>query len=95
VAEEPRRRAGALGRLPRCAGGETEYLGLSGFVLFALHRIGTPGLQALDRDWMERLPDETPALHADEASGKAVQVGTRYYPDDTLYRALPWTIVAT
>jgi hypothetical protein len=24
-----------------------------------------------------------------------VQVGTRFYPDDTLYRALPWTIVAT
>jgi hypothetical protein len=72
-----------------------EYLGLSGFVLFALHRTGTPGLQALDRDWMDQLPEETPALHADEASGRAVQVGTRYYPDDTLYRALPWTIVAT
>jgi len=72
-----------------------EYLGLSGFVLFALHRTGTPGLQALDRDWTDQLPEETPALHADEASGRAVQVGTRYYPDDTLYRALPWTIVAT
>jgi hypothetical protein len=24
-----------------------------------------------------------------------VRVGKREYPDDTLYRALPWTIVAT
>lgn len=72
-----------------------EYLGLSGFVLFALHHTGTPGLQVLDRDWMSELPEETPALHADQASGRAVRVGSRAYPDDTLYRALPWTIVAT
>jgi len=72
-----------------------EYLGLSGFVLFALHRTGTPGLAALDRDWIGQLPDETPALHADQASGRKVWVGKRAYPDDTLYRALPWTIVAT
>jgi len=72
-----------------------EYLGLSGFVLFALHRTGTPGLSDLDRSWMSELPDEVPALHADEASGRKVWVGTRSYPDDTLYRALPWAIVAT
>jgi len=72
-----------------------EYLGLSGFVLFALHRAGAPGLAALDREWMNGLPDEIPALHADEASGRKVQVGKREYPDDTLYRTLPWTIVAT
>ena len=72
-----------------------EYLGLSGFVLFALHRTGTAGLAALDRAWMSGLPDETPALLADEASGRKVQVGKRAYPDDTLYRTLPWTIVAT
>ncbi|HET7765725.1 MAG TPA: hypothetical protein VFK92_11615 [Burkholderiales bacterium] len=72
-----------------------DYLGLSGFVLFALHRTGTPGLAALDREWVSDLPDEMPALLADEASGRKVQVGTRFYPDDTLYRALPWTIVAT
>jgi hypothetical protein len=72
-----------------------EYLGLSGFVLFALHRTGTPGLASLDRAWMSELPDETPALLADEASGRKVQVGKRAYPDDTLYRTLPWTIVAT
>lgn len=72
-----------------------EYLGLSGFVLFALHRTGTPGLAALDRAWMSDLPDETPALLADEASGHKVRVGKREYPDDTLYRTLPWAIVAT
>jgi hypothetical protein len=72
-----------------------EYLGLSGFVLFALHRTGTPGLAGLDREWMSGLPDETPSLLADEASGRKVSVGKRDYPDDTLYRTLPWTIVAT
>jgi hypothetical protein len=72
-----------------------EYPGLSGFVLFALHRSGAPGLAALDRAWISQLPDDTPALHADQASGRKVWVGKRAYPDDTLYRALPWTIVAT
>jgi len=72
-----------------------EYLGLSGFVLFALHRAGASGLAALDREWMSELPEETPALLADDASGSQVWVGKRPHPDDTLYRALPWTIVAT
>ena len=90
-------RAGARARWADYPDSEkrTEYLGLSGFVLFALHRTGAPGLVALDRDWMSRLPEETPALMADEASGRKVWVGKRAYPDDTLYRTLPWTIVAT
>jgi hypothetical protein len=75
--------------------GRREYLGLSGFVLLALHRTRTPGLTALDRAWASELPEEAPALLADEASGRKVRVGKREYPDDTLYRALPWTIVAT
>jgi hypothetical protein len=75
--------------------GRKDYLGLSGFVLFALHRSGATGLAALDREWMGELPEEAPALHADEASGSKVWVGKRSYPDDTLYRALPWTVVAT
>ena len=75
--------------------GRREYLGLSGFVLFALHRAGAPDLAALDREWMSELPEETPALLADDASGSQVWVGKRSYPDDTLYRPLPWTIVAT
>lgn len=75
--------------------GRREYLGLSGFVLFALHRAGAPDLAALDREWMSELPEEIPALLADDASGSQVWVGKRSYPDDTLYRALPWTIVAT
>jgi hypothetical protein len=44
---------------------------------------------------MSELPEEVPALFVDEASGRKVWVGKRAYPDDTLYRALPWTIVAT
>ena len=80
---------------PDSPGERREYLGLSGFVLFALHRTGAQGLAALDREWMNALPDEVPALLADEASGRKVQVGKREYPDDTLYRTLPWTIVAT
>lgn len=80
---------------PDAPEGRREYLGLSGFVLFALHRAGASGLAALDREWMSELPEEMPALLADDASGRKVSVGTRSYPDDTLYRALPWTIVAT
>ena len=34
-------------------------------------------------------------MHSDQASGRTVWVGKRSYPDDTLYRALPWAIVAT
>jgi hypothetical protein len=75
--------------------GRREYLGLSGFVLFALHRAGAPDLAPLDREWMSELPDEVPALLADDASGRKVWIGKRSYPDDTQYRALPWTIVAT
>ena len=80
---------------PDSAEGRKEYLGLSGFVLFALHRSGAPGLAALDQEWMSELPEETPALLADDASGSQVWVGKRSHPDDTLYRALPWAIVAT
>jgi len=80
---------------PDLAGEGKEYLGLSGFVLFALHRTGAAGLASLDREWIDALPEEAPALLADEASGRKVWVGKRAYPDDTLYRALPWTIVAT
>ena len=75
--------------------GRREYLGLSGFVLFALHRAGAPDLAALDQEWISELPEETPALLADDASGSKVWIGKRAYPDDTLYRALPWSIVAT
>jgi len=72
-----------------------EYLGLSGFVLFALHRVGAPGLAALDRDWLARLPAEAPAARESEASRRTVQVGKRSYRDDTRYAALPWAILAT
>ena len=80
---------------PDSPGQKKEYLGLSGFVLFALHRTGAPDLAALDREWMSELPQEIPSLLADDASGTKVPVGKRSYPDDTLYRALPWAIVAT
>lgn len=72
-----------------------EFLGVSGFVLFALHRAGATGLGALDRDWLRRLPPEAPAAPAADASGKSVQVGNRSYPDETRYFELPWSILAT
>lgn len=72
-----------------------EFLGLSGFVLFALHRVGAPGLEALDRDWLNRLPAEAPGASEAGASRKTVQVGKRSYRDDTRYNALPWAILAT
>ena len=72
-----------------------EFLGLSGFVLFALHRVGAPGLAALDRDWLSQLPAEAPAAREGGASRKTLQVGKRSYRDDTRYSALPWAILAT
>ncbi len=72
-----------------------EFLGLSGFVLFALHRAGAPGLEALDRDWLRRLPAEAPGASEAGATRKTVQVGKRTYRDDTRYYALPWAILAT
>jgi len=72
-----------------------EFLGLSGFVLFALHRVGAPGLAALDRDWLGQLPVEAPAARESGATRKAVQIGRRSYRDDTRYTALPWAILAT
>jgi hypothetical protein len=72
-----------------------EFPGLSGFVLFALHRVGAPGLEALDRDWLSRLPAEAPATGEAGASRRTVQVGKRSYRDDTRYNSLPWVILAT
>jgi hypothetical protein len=72
-----------------------EFLGLSGFVLFALHRVGATDLEALDRDWLRRLPAEAPGASEAGATRKTVQVGKRSYRDDTRYNALPWAILAT
>lgn len=72
-----------------------EFLGLSGFVLFALHRVGARGLAALDRNWLSQLPVEAAAARLSEASRKTVQVGRRSYRDETRYNALPWAILAT
>jgi hypothetical protein len=77
------------------AGQRGDFLGLSGFVLFALHRVGAPGLEALDRDWLRRLPAEIPDVRQGAVSRRTVQVGKRSYRDDTRYNALPWVILAT
>jgi len=77
------------------AGQRGEFLGLSGFVLFALHRVGAPELAALDRDWLNQLPPEAPAARESGVSRKTVQIGRRSYRDDTRYTALPWAILAT
>ena len=73
-----------------------ELLAISGFALFALHRVGAPDLAALDRDWLRQLPAEAPAaLRSETSSGRMVQIGKRSYRDDTRHYALPWTILAT
>lgn len=77
------------------AGQRGEFLGLSGFVLFALHRVGAPELAALDRDWLNQLPPEAPAARESGVSRKTVQIGRRSYRDDTRFYALPWAILAT
>ena len=74
--------------------GGDELLGVSGFVLVALHRVGAAELDGLDRDWMRRLPQEAPAASAVEASAKTVRIGKRSYPDPTRYYALPWSVLA-
>lgn len=80
---------------PAWPGAEGESLGLSGFALFALHRVGASDLAALDRDWIRELPVEIPAARQSDASKKTVQVGKRPYLDDTHYYGLPWGIAAT
>jgi hypothetical protein len=72
-----------------------EFLGVSGFALFALHRVGAPGLAGLDRDWLRRLPPDAPTALSSEVSGKIVQAGNRSELDDTRYAGLPWGILAT
>jgi hypothetical protein len=74
---------------------QEEFLGVSGFALFALHRVGAWWLGSLDRDWLRELPAQAPAALGGEASAKAVQVGNRSFPDETRYYELPWTILAT
>src|SRR5437660_5382551 len=74
---------------------QQDFLGVSGFALFALHRVGAWWLGSLDRDWLRELPAQAPAALRGEASAKAVQVGNRSFPDETRYYELPWTILAT
>src|SRR6266513_397368 len=74
---------------------QEDFLGVSGFALFALHRVGAWWLGSLDRDWLRELPAQAPAALRGEASAKAVQVGNRPFTDETRYYELPWTILAT
>ena len=74
---------------------QEDFLGVSGFALFALHRVGAWWLGSLDRDWLRELPARAPGALRGEASAKAVQVGNRSFPDETRYYELPWTILAT
>jgi len=74
---------------------QEDFLGVSGFALFALHRVGAWWLGSLDRDWLRELPAQAPGALRGEASAKAVQVGNRSFPDETRYYELPWTILAT
>jgi hypothetical protein len=72
-----------------------ELVGVSGFALYVLHRVGAPGLADLDRDWLANLPAEIPQARRGETSGKPVKIGSRIYRDDSLYHGLSWAIAAT
>ena len=74
---------------------QQDFLGVSGFALFALHRVGAWWLGSLDREWLRELPAQAPAALGGEASAKEVQVGNRSFPDETRYYELPWAILAT
>jgi hypothetical protein len=80
---------------PAWSEAKEESLGVSGFALFALHRVDAGWLGSLDRDWMRELPAQVPAALGGAASARKVQVGNRSYPDETRYYELPWTILAT
>ena len=80
---------------PAWSEAKEESLGVSGFALFALHRVDAGWLGSLDRDWMRELPAQAPAALGGAASARKVQVGNRSYPDETRYYELPWTILAT
>jgi len=75
--------------------GGRETLGVSGFVLYVLHRVGAPGLAELDRAWLRELPVGEPLALGGDVSPKSIQVGPRSYRDDTRHYALPWGILAT
>lgn len=77
---------------PNADGG---FLGVSGFVLVALHRVGAGGLDALDGEWLRQLPKDAPPALASDRSAKTVQVGRNPYPDRTRYYGLPWSALAT
>src|SRR6267143_344904 len=80
---------------PAWSEAKEESLGVSGFALFALHRVDAGWLGSLDRDWMRELPAQAPAALGGAASARKVRVGNRSYPDETRYYELPWTILAT
>ncbi len=88
------RAAPGRARWPDYPGGR-ESLGISGFVLYVLHRVGAPGLSELDRDWLRELPLAGTLPLGSEDSPRNIQVGKRSYRDDTRHYALPWVILAT
>src|SRR5256714_1347516 len=49
---------------------QENFLGVSGFALFALHRVGAWWLGSLDRDWLRELPAQAPPALPGEASPK-------------------------
>jgi len=80
---------------PAWPGADGKFLGVSGFVLVALHRVSAESLDALDRAWLRQLPMDAPPALASDRSAKTVQVGRNPYADRTRYYALPWSVLAT
>jgi len=68
--------------------------GVSGFALFALHRVGAWWLGSLDETGCASFRRKRPPRCA-PSLGEGVQVGSRSFPDETRYYELPWMILAT
>ncbi len=80
---------------PDGPGPRRELPGISGFVLYVLHRVGAQGLTQLDRDWLRALPLEEPLALGGQLSSRSVPIGAKSYRDDTRFYALPWSVLAT
>jgi len=70
---------------------QEDFLGVSGFALFALHRVGAWWLGSLDRDWLRELPAQAPAALRGECPRRRCRSANRSFPDEPRYYELPWT----
>lgn len=81
---------------PNSSSGSMEPLGLAGLVLHVLHHTNHD-LPDVDREWLDRLPDDKLGALDWEANAYPVTVNDKgqFVKDSVRHLRLPWTIVAT